>query len=605
MDAAPNAGLDGSMAICAGTSLTNAQLFAALTGADAGGTWSNIGLEYTYTLQGTGTCTAETDTSIVTVTEQDAPNAGIDGSMTICAGTSPTDAQLFAQLNGTPDTNGTWSNIGLEYTYTLQGTGTCTVETDTSIVTVIEQDAPNAGIDGSMTICAGTSLTNAQLFAALTGADTGGTWSGSIDGVFYTYTVIGTGACASETDTSIVTVTEQDAPNAGIDGSMTICAGTSPTDAQLFAQLNGTPDTNGTWSNIGLEYTYTYTVAITGACAAETDTSIVTVTEQDAPNAGTDGSMTICAGTSRTEEALFDALSGTPDLGGTWSGSVDGVFYTYTVAGTGACAAETDTSIVTVTEQDTPNAGTDGSMTLCVGISLTEEVLFDVLSGADTGGTWSSVGLEYTYTVTGTGACAGTSDTSIVTITEANPTTGSETELCINDDFDFDLFSLLEGDFQTDGIWSVTLGNATIDGNLFNPFGLEIGVYTFTYTDTNSECSSDTEVTIILNDDCVVLPCSDDIIISKAVTPNGDQWNEYFTIKGIEECGFTAEVKIFNRWGAKIYESINYENTWNGSAHMNSVGVSDKVPTGTYFYVINIIDSGLKPFTGSIYVETK
>ncbi len=220
-----------------GQAQLNAQLFAALTGADAGGTWSNIGLEYTYTLQGTGTCTAETDTSIVTVTEQDAPNAGIDGSMTICAGTSPTDAQLFAQLNGTPDTNGTWSNIGLEYTYTLQGTGTCTVETDTSIVTVIEQDAPNAGIDGSMTICAGTSPTDAQLFAQLNGTpDTNGTWSNI--GLEYTYTLQGTGTCTVETDTSIVTVIEQDAPNAGIDGSMTICAGTSLTRRPTICGLN-------------------------------------------------------------------------------------------------------------------------------------------------------------------------------------------------------------------------------------------------------------------------------------------------------------------------------------------------------------------------------
>jgi gliding motility-associated-like protein len=537
-----------------------------------------------------------------TGTPQEAPKAGTDGTLTVCEGTSLTEVVLFDALTGA-DAGGTWSNIGLEYTYTVRGTGACASETDTSIVTVTQQLAPNAGTDGTLTVCEGTSLTEAALFDALTVADAGGTWSGSIDGVFYTYTVIGTGACASETDTSIVTVTEQDAPNAGLDGSMAICAGTSPSDAQLFATLNGA-DGGGSWSNIGLEYTYTVTG--TGACASETDTSIVTVTDEAAPNAGINGTLAVCVGTSPTDAQLFAQLNGTPDTNGTWS-NID-LEYTYTVVITGECASETDTSIVTVIEEEAPNAGTDGSMTLCAGTSLTEEALFGALSGTpDTNGTWSGSvdGIFYTYTVTGTGSCVGTSDTSIVTITEANPTSGSETELCIDDDFDFDLFSLLEGDFQTDGIWSVTLGNATIDGNLFNPFGLEIGVYTFTYTDTNSECSSDTEVTIILNDDCVVLNCGDDIIISKAVTPNGDQWNEYFTIKGIEECGFTAEVKIFNRWGAKIYESINYENTWNGFSRKNSIGTSDKVPTGTYFYMINIIDSGLKPFVGSIYVETK
>ncbi|VAV84965.1 internalin, putative, partial [hydrothermal vent metagenome] len=86
---------------------------------------------------------------------------------------------------------------------------------------------------------------------------------------------------------------------------------------------------------------------------------------------------------------------------------------------------------------------------------------------------------------------------------------------------------------------------------------------------------------------------------------NGDQYNEYFTVTGIESCGFTVEVQIFNRWGAKIFESSNYQNNWNGFAHSSSVGNSDKVPTGTYYYIINLKNSGLKPFAGPIYVGTK
>ena len=181
--------------------------------------------------------------------------------------------------------------------------------------------------------------------------------------------------------------------------------------------------------------------------------------------------------------------------------------------------------------------------------------------------------------------------------------TGGETDLCIGDDFEFDLFSLLEGDFQTDGSWSVTTGNTTINGSLFNPIELELGEYTFNYSDTNSECPSETKVTINLNDDCIVLGCGD-VIISKAVTPNGDESNEYFTLEGIDLCGYTVGLKIFNRWGAIIYESKDYQNDWNGFAHSSSVGGSDKVPTGTYYYIINLKGSGLKPITGPIYVGT-
>jgi len=180
--------------------------------------------------------------------------------------------------------------------------------------------------------------------------------------------------------------------------------------------------------------------------------------------------------------------------------------------------------------------------------------------------------------------------------------TGIETDLCISDNLDFDLFSLLDGTFQRDPtLWSVS-GNATINGNLFNPFGLVTGDYIFTYTDPTSECLSGTEFTISLNDDCGVCDNLDNVIISKAVTPNGDQDNEYFTIEGIENCGFTVEVEIFNRWGAKIYESKDYQNNWNGFAHSNSVGGSGNVPAGTYYYIINLVGSAFKPYVGYLYV---
>jgi hypothetical protein len=79
----------------------------------------------------------------------------------------------------------------------------------------------------------------------------------------------------------------------------------------------------------------------------------------------------------------------------------------------------------------------------------------------------------------------------------------------------------------------------------------------------------------------------------------------YLTITGIEPCGFVVELQIFNRWGAKIYENFNYKNDWNGFAHSSSVGQADKVPNGTYYYIINLKNSGLKPFAKAFYVGTK
>ena len=188
----------------------------------------------------------------------------------------------------------------------------------------------------------------------------------------------------------------------------------------------------------------------------------------------------------------------------------------------------------------------------------------------------------------------------------ANLIVGTDTELCNDDNINFDLFDLLNGTYATDGTWSIVAGSATLDSSTFNPFGLELGTYTFMYSIADEYCPTETLVNIILNDDCVVLPCgAEDVVISKAVTTYTDGKNDFFTVTGVETCGFTVELQIFNRWGAMIYESQNYQNDWNGSTSKGSIGSSNYVPTGTYYYVINLRNSGLKPFAGPIYVATK
>ncbi|WP_345169207.1 HYR domain-containing protein, partial [Algibacter aquimarinus] len=174
------------------------------------------------------------------------------------------------------------------------------------------------------------------------------------------------------------------------------------------------------------------------------------------------------------------------------------------------------------------------------------------------------------------------------------------------------------GDLNTNGVWELLEGDpvATVNENgIFDPTGLELsetflpedgGIdYKFRYTTTDAGCISITEITMNVNADCVVLPCGEnDVVVSKAVTPNGDAYNEFFEISGIELCGFQYEVKIFNRWGALIYESLNYQNDWNGKA-INSIGSAGKVPNGTYYYIIILKNSGLNPITGPVYLGTK
>nr|WP_315223363.1 gliding motility-associated C-terminal domain-containing protein [uncultured Flavobacterium sp.] len=77
-------------------------------------------------------------------------------------------------------------------------------------------------------------------------------------------------------------------------------------------------------------------------------------------------------------------------------------------------------------------------------------------------------------------------------------------------------------------------------------------------------------------------------------TPNNDGANDLFRIDCIESYP-NNELKVFNRWGALVYSKLNYENDWNGTANVSgTISRGDLLPTGTYFYVIDIGNGTVK-----------
>lgn len=82
------------------------------------------------------------------------PDAGTAGTLTVCQGTTPTDAELFAELNGTPTAGGTWANVGLTYTYTVSATAPCTTPATADVV--VTEQAASLGSD--TTICMQSSM---------------------------------------------------------------------------------------------------------------------------------------------------------------------------------------------------------------------------------------------------------------------------------------------------------------------------------------------------------------------------------------------------------------------------------------------------------------
>lgn len=87
-------------------------------------------------------------------------------------------------------------------------------------------------------------------------------------------------------------------------------------------------------------------------------------------------------------------------------------------------------------------------------------------------------------------------------------------------------------------------------------------------------------------------PCKK-LIVYNAITPNGDGQNDYLRIEGLKACTDGGNsVRIFNRWGTKVYETKNYGengNVFEGFANVKTViSGNQQLPSGTYFYVLEL-----------------
>jgi gliding motility-associated-like protein/uncharacterized repeat protein (TIGR01451 family) len=94
-----------------------------------------------------------------------------------------------------------------------------------------------------------------------------------------------------------------------------------------------------------------------------------------------------------------------------------------------------------------------------------------------------------------------------------------------------------------------------------------------------------------------------DLIVPEGFSPNGDDINELFVIRGIEKYP-SASITIFNRWGNKVYVSENgYANNWNGTNQFGNADSDKVLPTGTYFYILTLGDEENTVIKGYVYLN--
>jgi len=100
----------------------------------------------------------------------------------------------------------------------------------------------------------------------------------------------------------------------------------------------------------------------------------------------------------------------------------------------------------------------------------------------------------------------------------------------------------------------------------------------------------------------------EDIEVFNVLTPNGDGIHDVLTIRGLENYPNNT-IKIYNRWGVLVYVTKAYNtqgNVFDGTSEGRvTVDQDNKLPVGTYFYILDYEDSqgSMKSLTGYIYIN--
>jgi gliding motility-associated-like protein len=107
-------------------------------------------------------------------------------------------------------------------------------------------------------------------------------------------------------------------------------------------------------------------------------------------------------------------------------------------------------------------------------------------------------------------------------------------------------------------------------------------------------CVDSTSQTIVIN----TVTTEISTLIPNAISPNGDGKNDVWKLEFINLSYPNATVDIYNQWGQQIFSSVGYNYPWDGTFK------DEPVADGTYYYVINLADTGAESelYKGTVLV---
>jgi gliding motility-associated-like protein len=180
---------------------------------------------------------------------------------------------------------------------------------------------------------------------------------------------------------------------------------------------------------------------------------------------------------------------------------------------------------------------------------------------------------------------------------------GPDEEICEDEFMPFELAGS-EVEFPANAFWEIYEGpiqisddldpNATVNdlGDLFDPDDVETS--TLIWTVDNGVCGTSSDSVTYVLVDCIAIEIPD------AFSPNGDGVNDVWEIPNLFKYPNNS-LKIFNRWGALLYEASPYWENWDGRSHHGAT-IGTELPVSTYYYILDLGD-GSEPITGWVYLK--
>ena len=115
-------------------------------------------------------------------------------------------------------------------------------------------------------------------------------------------------------------------------------------------------------------------------------------------------------------------------------------------------------------------------------------------------------------------------------------------------------------------------------------------LYTLTVTDEN-ECESNLFTLVTVWPPCM----GERLKIPNVFTPDSDGFNDSFGVPEFEGFEMISTIRIYNRWGEKVFEDVGVDAKWDGTQD------GKPAPTDTYVYIIQVeCDEGIGILEGDI-----